>query len=82
MGKYHEVKDLFEVEDRMRTPIKGVRLRLRTEIRRLGIKDKFRTDILRPHAGDKGPILAIISKHEFPIPITEFEGMPIRRFIK
>ena len=54
-----------------RTPTKGLRQRLRIELRRLGLKGKFRTDEARDGS-------LIIEGHELaPLPIREFEGHPL-----
>ena len=46
-GKYELRPRERSIESRARKPVKGLRLRLRTELRRLGVKGKFRTDLLR-----------------------------------
>lgn len=59
--------------NRMRKPTKGLRIRLRIELRRLGVVGKFRTDELRnrPHA------LLVRSAVLDSIPITEFDGYKV-----
>ena len=57
---------------RARNPTKGLRLRLRTELRRLGVKGKFRTDELR------GGSLVVMTQGAFKeIPLDEFEGRKV-----
>lgn len=82
MTKFREVVDVFPREDRMRTPLKGVRVRLRTELRKLGVKHKFRTDILRVSANRPKPVIVVMSKEYWELPISEFEGMAVEFFIK
>jgi hypothetical protein len=76
MGKYREVRDLFSREERARTPVKGIRLRLRTAVRKLGIREKFRTDVLRGNLTSDHR-LAIITDTKFDLPFDSFEGMKI-----
>lgn len=61
--------DARSIEGRARNPTKGLRLRLRTELRRLGVVGKFRTDELR------GGSLVVLTCGAFTtIPLTMFEG--------
>ena len=65
--------DARSIEGRARNPTKGLRLRLRTELRRLGVTGKFRTDELR------GGSLVVLTEGAFTlIPLTEFEGRKVR----
>jgi hypothetical protein len=63
-------------DNRVRQPIKGLRTRLRTYIRSIGITNKFRTDIHR-----NGTIY-IITNQIFELPIMEFETHPLKFLIK
>jgi hypothetical protein len=54
-----------------RTPTKGLRQKLRIELRRLGVKGRFRTDELRNGS------LMVEGDGLGPLPIEEFEGKSI-----
>jgi hypothetical protein len=66
------MEDFGSREARARTPTKGLRLRLRTRLRELGVVGKFRTDELRSGT------LVVMSSVEMTIPLQEFEGRPVR----
>lgn len=67
--------EYFEVETRARKPIKGLRVKLRTALRAAGVKDKFRTDLLR------SGVLAVISKAKITLPFEEFEGHKVKLYL-
>lgn len=65
--------DFGSIEDRMRVPTKGLRLRLRTHLRALGVTGKFRTDELR-----RGRSLVVLFQDKIvELPIKEFEGRKV-----
>jgi hypothetical protein len=51
-----------------RKPTKGLRIKLRTELRKLGVTGKFRTEETRDHR------LLVIANTDLVLPINEFEG--------
>lgn len=67
-----EVRDLFAREDRVRTPVKGLRTRLRTALRAAGYEGKFRTDHLR------NGTLVVIMKEPVPLPFTTFDDHEVK----
>ena len=62
----------FPRETRARTPIRGLRTKLRIALKQSGINDKFRTDHLRNNT------LVVISKNDIKLPFTEFEGYVVK----
>lgn len=68
------MKDFGSREDRSISK-HSIRVQLRTVLRRLGIKEKFRTDIHRDGT------LLVISNVDIELPITMFENHPIK-FLK
>ena len=70
------MKDFGSREDRARVPTKGIRCRLRTELKKLGITNKFRTDEMR------NKDLLVISKEFFELPITEFEDRKVKFYLR
>lgn len=66
------MKDLFSREDRIRTPIKGLRAKLRIALKANGVTAKFRTDHLR-----NGTLL-VISKEDIILPFDEFNGYKLK----
>jgi len=67
----HRTGDL-NFDSRARTPVKGLRARLRTALRAAGIVEKFRTDLHR------NGTLYIISKHTIQLPFDTFEEYPLK----
>lgn len=69
------MKDFGSREDRARTPTKGLRQRLRVELKRLGFKHKFRTDELR-HTNT----LVVMTKDKTctSLPLKQFEGHEVK----
>lgn len=76
MKEYERRPNDLSFDNRIRTPIRGLRTRFRTYIRSLGITEKFRTDLHRNGS------LYIITKRGFSLPITEFENHPIKLLVK
>jgi len=66
------MKDFSSREDRVRTPVKGLRQRLRVAVRAAGVMEKFRTDHTRKN------LLLIMSKEAISLPFTTFEGHEVR----
>lgn len=71
------MQDFASQEQRIRTPVKGLRQRLRVALRTAGVTAKFRTDHGRSFMGYGGPFLIVMTKEYFKIPIDKFEGMPV-----
>ena len=61
----------FSQTEKSRTPIKGLRQKVRTSIRQAGVTVKFSTDIMRDGR------IAVISKEKFTLPFEEFEGRKV-----
>lgn len=61
----------FSITSKIRTPIKGLRQKLRNAVRSAGIIEKFATEVLRDGR------MAVISEKEFTIPFQEFEGRKV-----
>jgi len=69
---------MFPREDRIRTPVSGIRQRLRIALRHLGFPGKFKTVHLRRDGGLNQSCLIVIAKSgQTELPMTEFEGMNI-----
>ena len=70
------MRDFGAVEDRVRTPVRGLRQRLRIALRAAGFKSKFRTDHLRhsPEAHIQGDALVVMVEKYEQLPFHEFEG--------
>lgn len=75
MSKSRTVKDLYSVEDRVRTPVKGLRVKLRTALRAAGVVGKFRTDHLRSHG--QGETLVVLSNPMMVLPFDTFQGIKV-----
>ena len=65
------MEDFSSREDRVRTPVKGLRQRLRVALKAAGVTQKFRTDHLRKD------VLVVMSKKRIKLPFDVFEGMPL-----
>lgn len=61
----------FSVTSKIRTPIKGLRQKLRNAVRTAGITEKFSTEVLRDGR------IAVISEKNIVIPFQEFEGRKV-----
>lgn len=64
--------DFGSREDRVRTPVRGLRQRLLVALRAKGVTARFRTDHLRRGG------LVVMSSVELQLPFTTFEGLPVR----
>lgn len=69
--------DFGSIERRARKPTKGIRLRLRTMLRQMGVTEKFRTDELRD-----GTLMILGAGKRIEPPITNFEGRNVRSAIR
>lgn len=65
------------LEERVRKPVKGLRLKLRTALRKAGVKCKFKTAHLRSFAGETTACLCITSTEPFIPPFATFEGITV-----
>lgn len=66
------MKDFGSREDRVRTPVSGLRQRLRVALKAAGVTAKFRTDHTRKN------VLLVMSKVAITLPFTAFEGYEVR----
>lgn len=72
MGQYNYRSRDGSIENRARKPTKGIRCRLRTYLRSLGLKGKFRTDERR-YLNNSLIVIGAID----PLDIHEFEGRKV-----
>ena len=69
---------MFAREDRVRTPVSGIRQRLRIALRRLGFQGKFETAHLRRDGGRDQPCLVVVAKSgQTELPLSEFDGLRV-----
>ena len=68
--------DFGNREDRRRVPTKGIRTRLRTLLKKMGVTFKYRTDEKRDGT------LLVMCREEVILPITEFEGRKVKSYIR
>lgn len=66
------MNDLGSREDRVRTPVSGLRQKLRVALKSSGVTAKFRTDHTR-----RGELM-VLSKKAIKLPFDAFEGLPVR----
>jgi len=72
------MRDFASREDRIRTPVKGLRQRLRVALRKAGVHGKFRTDHGRTFEGRLGQFLIVMSRDpNFKLPFHTFDDMPV-----
>jgi hypothetical protein len=69
---------MYSREDYVRTPVRGIRQRLRIALRKEGFIGKFETAHLRRDAGINKPCLIVIAKSgQTQLPLFDFEGMNV-----
>lgn len=75
------MRDFAPREQRVRTPVKGLRQRLRVALKAAGVTQKFRTDHGRNFEGrfpgKGGDFLIVLSKEYFKLPFGTFDGLPV-----
>jgi hypothetical protein len=72
------MRDYTSRESRVRTPVKGLRQRLRIALRAAGVTAKFRTDHVRRHEPHlTNGSLIVMSKEAIALPFHTFEGYTV-----
>lgn len=67
----------MDISNKVRTPIKGKRQRLRIALKAAGVTDKYETAHMRSRALE-GDYILVMSRTIEKLPFTEFEGHPVR----
>lgn len=80
------MKDFASRERRVRTPVKGLRQRLRIALRAAGVQQKFRTDHGRSFEGrfygKAGGFLIVMSKEYIKLPFETFDEFPVVMIVR
>lgn len=77
------MRDYGSREQRVRTPVKGLRQRLRVALRAAGVRGRFRTDHMRRHESHHicGSLLVLSKKH-IVLPFHTFEGYLVYSYVQ